>query len=308
MLSVDVKPIPEDYDAPYWLPAKKIELREDWPDDLDNLVAGEPVTRGLTLVAEGLTAAQLPEFALPHIDGIKQYPDQPLLEDRRAARGITGTREQKVALIPGSEGRYQIPEIRVPWWNVESGRMETAVLPARVLNVAAAAVAPVLPQSTLPATEESVATPPPQTSRFWLWLSLVLALGWAASAVYWWYRTRRERTSTAEFDEHPSLRQARQRLRQACGDNNPADARSALLDWGRALLAPQPVAHLQQLAQRLGVDMAGEIARLNQSLYAPAHSDWQGESLWRLCERLESRDKSTLAASGDDLLPLNPPG
>ena len=72
--------------------------------------------RGLSIVADGLTAAQLPELSLPDISGIKQYPDQPALENHRAGDGIRGRRSQKVALIPGAEGVYRLPHGNRPFF------------------------------------------------------------------------------------------------------------------------------------------------------------------------------------------------
>jgi hypothetical protein len=137
-LAINVKPIPAGYRAAYWLPATRLELREDWHGDTSALVAGEPVKRSLTLLADGLTAAQLPQLELPAIDGIRQYPQQPGLENSRTRDGIRGIRAQEVALIPGAAGVYRVPELRVPWWNLETGKMEVATLPARELVVAPA--------------------------------------------------------------------------------------------------------------------------------------------------------------------------
>jgi hypothetical protein len=134
-LVIDVKPIPAEFGGDYWLPADRVELSEQWPNDLTGLVAGEPVTRSITMIADGLTAAQLPEIELQTIDGIKQYPDQPVLEDSRSSKGIRGQRAQKVALIPAGPGVYRVPEISVSWWNRATAQLETTTLPARELMV-----------------------------------------------------------------------------------------------------------------------------------------------------------------------------
>ena len=138
-LFVDVAPIPADFGGSYWLPAERVELREQWQGDLTGLIAGEPITRSLSLLADGLTAAQLPELELIPIAGIKQYPDQAELDNSRSAKGISGKRVQKVALIPGTAGSYLVPELNLPWWNVQTGKMEIATIPARELIVNAAA-------------------------------------------------------------------------------------------------------------------------------------------------------------------------
>ncbi|MCP4768101.1 MAG: protein BatD [Gammaproteobacteria bacterium] len=304
-LVIDVAPVPAGFSGDYWLPADRVELREQWPGDLSALVAGEPVTRSLTLVADGLTAAQLPELELKAIDGIKQYPDQPVLENSHDDQGISARREQKVALIPSAAGVYRLPAISVDWWNRATGKMETTAIPARELQVAAAVGAVVddtsitRAQAALPA-EQAVAG-----NRFWLWMSLCLACGWALSAGYWWFASRRARPSLTADSEPPSLRKARRQLQQACAGNDAVTARAALLDWGRALLAPRRVANLHELAGLLGDELQLEVEALNQSLYAGGGVAWQGQSLWPLCQQLQKEQAPDPAATSE-LLTLNP--
>jgi hypothetical protein len=309
-LTLDVKPIPARMAGEYWLPADHVELREQWPEDLDGLVAGEPITRSIQLIADGVTAAQLPEIELQAIDGIKQYPDQPVLRDERGGQGIRALRAQKVALIPGSPGVYRVPSLAVKWWNRATETIETATLPARELVVADstgnAAVEPPpvspAPASAQPAGEVGA----DRASRFWVWLSLLLAGGWGASAVYWWYTSRRARTTEPPRIEAASLRSATRALREACERNDAATVRAALLPWGQALLAPQQVANLHALAPCLGVEFRQEIEALNQSLYAVDGESWQGQALWTLCQRLQQQGSSRKSTVNEGLTPLTP--
>lgn len=306
-LFVNVAPIPAEFDGPYWLPADRLELHEEWQGDLTGLIAGEPITRNLTLLVDGLTAAQLPEITLMPIAGIKQYPDQAGLENNRTAKGISGKREQKVALIPGAAGSYLVPEINLPWWNVQTGKMETATIPARELIVNAAARAAVIePVIAQTPTTAPILSPVP-ANPFWLWMSLLLACGWILNALYWWYKSRKPGTaSILSVSKHPELRGAGKQLQQACKDSDAIAARQVLLTWGQALLAPREINNLHQLGDALGADLRHEIEVLNQSLYASDAAKWRGQALWSLCQRLE---KDTLAQRGQTnagLSPLNP--
>ena len=306
-LFVDVAPIPAEFNGPYWLPADKIELREEWQGDLTGLIAGEPITRSLSLRADGLTAAQLPELELIPIDGIKQYPDQAELENSRSANGISGKRVQKVALIPGSAGSYLVPEVNLPWWNLQTGKMETATIPARKLIVNAAAGVSVVEPPVVEAQSTAQGAAPASANTFWLWLSLALASGWILSGLYWWYKLRKPATaSTPSATEHPDLRQARKQLQQACNDSDAIAARRVLLDWGQALLAPREISNLHQLGKALGADLGHEIEVLNQSLYAAAAAQWQGQALWSLCQQLEKDALLQRDQVNARLLPLNP--
>jgi hypothetical protein len=308
---IDVAPVPPEFSGDHWLPANRIELREQWSNDIDKLVAGEPITRSIVLVADGLTAAQLPEIALQPVDGLKQYPDQPVLKDSLGRSGVVGRREQKVALIPIEAGVYRIPEISINWWNRISEKLETARLPARDLRVtgdAAASSRDVVeaPAQALPAGDRAETSPAAAPSgRFWPWMSLLLACGLILSNLYWWQRMRPRRLP-ANAANRPDLSSARRELQQACLDRDAGRARMALLAWGRALLAPQRVTSLNELCHYLGDDLRVAVDQLNQSRYAAAGQAWQGEALWQLCQQLERDHHNGDDAAQSELLPLNP--
>ena len=306
-LFVDVAPVPAEFNGPYWIPADRLELREEWQGDLTGLIAGEPITRSLTLLVDGLTAAQLPEFTLLPIAGIKQYPDQAGLENSRTAKGISGKREQKVALIPGAAGSYLVPEIKLPWWNLQTGKMETATIPARELIVNAAAETAVVEPAIAQAPITAPISAPVPANSFWLWMSLLLACGWILNALYWWYKSRKPGTaSILPVSKHPDIRGPGKQLQQACNDSDAIAARGLLLTWGRALLAPREINNLHQLGDALGADLRHEIEVLNQSLYAPDAAKWRSQALWSLCQRLEKDELTQRDQANAGLSPLNP--
>ncbi len=304
-LQVNVAPIPPEFDGPYWLPANRLELHEKWQGDLTGLVAGEPITRSLSLLADGLTAAQLPELEWEPIVGIKQYPDQAELENQPSASGVTGQRVQKVALIPGAAGNYLVPAISLPWWNLQSGKMEIATIPAREIIVDAAAGVGTVEPSAAEATGTVQASAP--ANSFWLWLSLALGSGWILSGLYWWHSLRAPgRERTLSVSGQPDLRQTRKQLQKACNENDAMSARWALLRWGRAMQTPRKVNNLYQLGDALGADLRHEIDTLNQSLYAPSTAQWRGQALWSLCQQLEKDAAAQQDQTNSRLLALNP--
>jgi hypothetical protein len=74
----------------------------------------------------------LPEHA---IDGLRAYPDAPVFEetsDRGAARG---TRTERVTLVAEGGGSGVAPEVTLDWYNLATGAVETARLPAFSLSV-----------------------------------------------------------------------------------------------------------------------------------------------------------------------------
>ncbi len=319
-LILEVSGIDSAFSGQHWLPSTSVRLSDVWQEDLDKLVAGEPVTRTLMLVAEGLTAAQLPALDQDDVDGIKQYPDQPVLDDQRTSRGIVGARQQKVALIPTAGGTYTLPEIVIPWWNVKTQKEEFARVPARTIQVAAdpsAKPEPVpesIPESI--SSEQEVTTAPAleptveifhQRNHFWVWVSLFLACGWLASGILWWFSRRRSVSTVAKRnDQTPSLHSVNKILKAACINNDAKATRNALLSWANAMVLSDSFDNLNSVGHYFGDPLKAEINSLNQSLYGIEQTDWSGEVLWQTCEKITTEVKPVVQVEEDELVALNP--
>jgi hypothetical protein len=170
-VKLEAQPIPAAFSDRVWLPAQQVFLIESWPDNSQEFRVGEPVTRTLTLRANGLGSSQLPEIGASVPDGIKQYPDQPALKNRVDDAGLVAIRQEKVALIPSRSGTFILPEVEIPWWNTRTNELEHARLPARPIDISPAIGAPdgPAPQSNTPpviTTDETEAAP---TARSLLW-------------------------------------------------------------------------------------------------------------------------------------------
>lgn len=310
-LTLEVTGINPAFSDQHWLPARELRLHDFWQGDLTRLVAGEPITRTITLVVEGLTAAQLPILSQADVDGIRQYPDQPILNDKRSEKGIIGELQQKVALIPTSGGSYTVPEIVIPWWNVKTQQREVARIPSRTINVAGAVMDN---QATVPINNSAagqvdevvaVIESTPETNRFWVWLSLFLAIGWLVTGFLWWFKGQQGRGITPQQStEVIGLRAARKQLKQACEANNGHAAREALLIWARAL--NKKFDHMNRLAEYYGEPLSSQIDALNRSLYSEESGSWQGDSLWQTCEAISAEPSPSQNISEDRLPALNP--
>lgn len=133
---LDVEPIPTSFSGQSWLPAENITLTDHWSSD--QFMVGEPLTRTITLHAEGVSRHQITELALPDIDGIKQYASTPDVEQTYDNDILASTLRLEVTLIPERAGQLLLPEVRLPWWDVKINSEKTAILAARSISVAAA--------------------------------------------------------------------------------------------------------------------------------------------------------------------------
>ena len=112
-----------------------LEIIEKWQPETPVFKVGEPVTRTLTIIADGVTGDQIPELEFNYPDTIKGYIDQPQIETEKSDHGLRGIRKEKWALIPNQEGTITLPGISVSWWDVTTNNLRSVVIPSKKIQV-----------------------------------------------------------------------------------------------------------------------------------------------------------------------------
>jgi len=320
-LELEVHPVPTDKVRGRWLPAQSLRITEAWPEGKDGMAlskVGEPVTWTLTLMAEGLTAAQLPEIAPRFPEGFKSYPDQPVLTNETTHEGLIGIRQERIALIPTKAGSFLLPAIEVPWWNTETEQMEKTRLPERLIEVAPADPGEQETPSGLfegetepgiPLAERGASENTPGRSDFWSWISLVLALGWSVTLILWWGARQKPSTDPVPDPESPTLPgigPLKKQLKKACVHNQAHEAKEALLSWAQTLRLTRTTS-LGELGKQVGQTLSEEISRLNGILYSRTSAPWQdGPGLWAAFEEELSGNKQKSGQKTEVLAPMTP--
>ncbi|MCH2257215.1 MAG: BatD family protein [Alteromonas sp.] len=138
-ITVNIKPIPQGIDYP-WLPSEMVRVDEEWPQG-DSFVAGEPVTRIVTLTALGVVEEQLPDIPEFYPPNFKLYPDQSNTTTVEKDQSLISQRQTSLAIIPTQPGNFVLPEITIPWFNTLTQQTEYATIPARSITVAPASSA-----------------------------------------------------------------------------------------------------------------------------------------------------------------------
>lgn len=311
-LRLVVKPRPPGLGSGDWLPAQGLTLDDRWQPADAVIAVGQPVTRQLRLSAVGLGASQLPDLgslmAVP--PGLTAHAEEAKLVDSVQDGHIVGQREQDIALLADRVGRFELPALRVAWWDVVAHRRREAVLPAFTLEVvaganaasaptaAAAATAMISASSAAPAAPlaspalpdvEVVATiDRPTLNAVWIGLGCaLLALGTLVA----WIALRRRRQRRGSRPEPAAaapewtVARARRAYQQACRDHAARRARDALLAWARLSLKAPP-AGLNALARRLGdADITPLLRELDRACLSD--SAWNGEALARALPTLD---------------------
>lgn len=234
---VTVKPRPGSFNDPVWLPARELNLEEQWSGPIEELRVGDSITRSITLTAEGLQGSQLPPITIDAPDGLRIYPDQPAINEVDGDSGVTGIRTDNLALVAVRPGDYDIPPLVVRWWDTERDVPREARLPGRRVRVVAAPLPePTVVNSDSDLAPENTTTDARASAGYWPWLAAFLGLGWLGTTVYAWRRRSPASVrGVAEKDSAPvAASAARKRLLKACGRGEATLARQHLGDWLRA--------------------------------------------------------------------------
>lgn len=311
---INVRRIPEGFSGDDWIPARALTITESWTETPPQFRVGEPVNRVITLAAQGLSSSILPSVSDMSIEGAKVYADPPATENRVGAEGLTAIQQTTIGIVPTVEGRLDLPEIRIPWWNTETDREEVAVIPAATFTVMPALGEAVdVPTVTVPVTELSrPVTIQAESSPLWQWAAVSLGILWLLTAWQWLMLRRRiavlesansRRFETTTFVDPDEAREYKG-LKQACQRNRAADAHRQLFLWCKARY-PQ----LDSADQLKPLDdaLADEIDTLERHLYGRNNAgSWRGAELLKCIDRLkqqtiEATDNRMLAA---DLNPV----
>lgn len=117
-----------------WLPLRELRLR--YATTPQRATAGEAATVVLEAIADGASAAQLPELELDAGSDAQVFPE-PAQVDETLVDGRPRTRvTRRFSVVPARAGSLRIEGPRLAWWDVQAGAARTATLPALAIEVA----------------------------------------------------------------------------------------------------------------------------------------------------------------------------
>ena len=307
-VQVEVKPIPAEVDY-HWLPSDFVQLDEEWQSD--TFTVGEPVTRTLTLTAVGVVEEQLPEIEQIYPPDFKLYPDQANSASAEKDNRLIVQRTESVAMIPTKAGSYIIPEVRVPWFNVSTGKTEYAKLPSRTINVIAASgqstpaatpppMQPAAPQPaeeteqtpTQPATAETTQNEWDNLHTIMLALWLLTLIGWLFTYVQLKKRGPRNFTPVQAETAQPTT--SANQLQQIVRQGDIRKIQPALNQWLSQFSATKRWQIEQQIKPEVDAMMAAG--------YASQPGQWDPSALLNKLKSLTNQQ----GVSGQGLSPLYP--
>ncbi|QPG04811.1 protein BatD [Salinimonas marina] len=294
-ITLTVKAQPDDIDF-HWLPSEFVDIHEEWPQQQEFTV-GEPVTRTMTLTAMGVVEEQLPDFPTHYPPGFKVYPDQSQTATVDKDNTLIAQRVASVAIIPTKAGKYVLPEITIPWFNVLTQETEYATLKARSIEVVpdtASAPAPTSPAAAASSTPEPetgeapAQTTPPESGAgmpgyaMWLLLGLWVATVLLLAIVIRYYRKKLSQQPPAAAvgsgHERQVEAQAYAQLESALKSGQASQVVAALHHWLRQLEGlEQPLTRPADSV--LTAPLQAPLDALLASLYGPGSTTWDVQPL-----------------------------
>ena len=301
---------PDGVEADQYVPAAKgftMAVMLD-PADGTGLQVGDALTRTVTMAIEdapGMLIAPLPTFERT---GMRAYPSEPRVEDKSDRGSLTGTRIESVSYAFEQPGTYELPGYEVPWFDLASGTLKTASVPAVTVEVAAN---PDLAAGTTagPGGEgDAAGSADLDDDRLWIPLAgllTMLAAAWVAwrrfgpqiEAKLAAARAAREASEAASFE----------RFEAACESGDPHAALNALLAWVDRRAAPD-TGSLEALADA-HPPLRTALAELDAHLFVaePRTGPWRGEPLRAaVAAARDEAQRVDERAAADPLPTLNP--
>jgi hypothetical protein len=99
-----------------------------------SLKAGESATLTVEINGKG-NINRIPDIDLPELPFARAYNDQPLLETEQDDQGVGGRKTMKWALVPQKAGQYEIPVLKLSFFNPETETYDILQTSVHTLSV-----------------------------------------------------------------------------------------------------------------------------------------------------------------------------
>ncbi len=313
-IELDVKPRPDSFTGQWWLPVSSIDLAQQWVTPAEEYFVGRPLTRTITLTANGVGEAQLPEIDPPELATAKIYADASEAQTISVDSGVQATRRFSWAIIPQQAGQLTLPEVTIPWFDVVSGTIQTATLPAQTIEIQAAVddAAALSNNSTSGDASLDGQTQAQDASNsadgiiaptvnfgdaaqvshanagtgFWKRVALVLGIGWLATVLAWLFHNVLRRRSPKQVPRAQTSSSSQRipiqiaAVEAAIKENDLAALSRSVSAWGKAAYATASASPGELAKEVASAELSQQLWQLDAALYSPeraaGHTEFTG--------------------------------
>ena len=293
-----------------WLPAKNVNISEEWSRDLSNLKSGEPITRQINITAVGQLSTQLPSLDYKVNDKLKIYPDKPKFSDRVEAAGIIASRTDQYAMIGMTAGVIQLPSVELPWWDIISRDWKIAILPAKKITIKPS-MDGLEAEKIIPIIEELEITGSNQTVSDELWRNISGALGvlWILTILFWFYSKPTMKRKERHNVEPPYKKLEREirKVIKAAASNEKEKFKQALYDWSKIQWPEDIPRSIEEIASRVKNPLSDELKVFNKIAYGSDQNEtWDGTIMASAIKKISFYNVKDRKKNNRALPPLTP--
>ena len=282
-IDVDVKAVPAQNGGYWWLPASKVVLSAEWEDKNPVFKVGEAVSRSVYLKAAGVIENQLPNLKFAEIDGVKQYPEKPVSMSSQHKGEVISIKKFGNVYIPEKSGQITLPEITVDWYNIHTGQLEKATLPAQTYEVLPSSkgqeeqdIQPERTESQPEAVEDEilqVEKTPSNTVPTWIWVITAFIFGLGVSYLLFGRKNGKNLTA-GDY---------RQEAEKAAKNNNLKELSENILAWARQSYPEDKIHNLEDIG-KISNNKAfkEELEKLNQALYSEKEKNFDSAQFLKI--------------------------
>ncbi len=268
-----------------FIAANSLSLSQKVEGTTEDMDAGQSFTRTLTAEVEGVSPYFLPTLTPDTaLDGLRAYPETPAIDERDNRGLLSGSRSEKTTYLAETALAGELPDVSVAWFNLKSGKIETATVAA------------------IPVSSKAAPPPPNEPFDWRQFLPTIAGLLIFGVGIWIWRRWcarpfanwRAARHAAHLASESYAFRQ----LQSACKARNLDAARSAYDIWSQRM--PNTTADSEAVTQAF---LAIGRARFGDGA---AHDDGQHWATLSAALVKARQTRRTMQASPAPLPPLNP--
>ena len=293
-MKVNVKPAAPENNGNWWLPASKVKLYAEFNPANQEYRTGEAINRTIYLTANGVIDTQLPEINFGKAENVKQYPEKPQSVTKVQKGQVVSVEKISNVYIPLKSGKITLPEITVNWFNVNTGKMETASLPPVTLNVMEGASVPETQPAAVTEISETggahtVFPPQEQTDvsateqlnskEIYLLLLIAFILGIA----FCWFLMRG--FSSKNSEKH--IRNYKKYIIAKAQEKDLRALRDGIIEWAKKHFHNDNISTLKDVEDAVqNPKFECELEKLTESLYSKGSIDWNEKSFIKIFEKI----------------------
>lgn len=205
-LFLEVKDAPKNINPNEWLPAKNVTANEIWSEKSNQITVGEPITRTVTINADGVNASVIPELDFTKVNDTNIYPDKTISDTKNSNSGVSSNKVFKIVYIPTKSGELKFPETKINWFDINNNQEKTITLPAKTFRVVGEIKKNTFINNTKQVSSENY-TAKTKKTNLWEYISYMIGGLWILTiAIFFIYRRKKQQSRDKINNKNESIK------------------------------------------------------------------------------------------------------